>query len=185
MRKKNKNKILVHGWLSATLDLLFHACLLALSPSGRHGRTTAAVIIMVLLLYCGWLLCCCYCCPCARRNWRNIYVEKTRTRVVQNRVFAKKRFTWSLLWQKKVQYKTKYKSHARSPAIGQPHIVPFSGLKRLGTPGFVYLSIFQLILASFEPIRCHTLLIVPRHVSYEVSSYFARNVGCCLLKWYG
>ena len=40
-----------------------------------------AVVIMVLLLYCGWLRCCCYCCPCARRSWRNIYVEKTRIRV--------------------------------------------------------------------------------------------------------
>ena len=86
-----KHKILVQGLLSATLDLLFHACLLALSPSGRHGRTTAAVIIMVLLLYCGWLLCCCYCCPCARRNWRNIYVEKTRTRVVQKKCGRKQR----------------------------------------------------------------------------------------------
>ena len=33
--------MLVHGWLSATLDLLFHACLLVLSHSGRHGHTTA------------------------------------------------------------------------------------------------------------------------------------------------
>ena len=48
MRKKNKNKILVHGWLSATLDLLLYACLLALSHSGRHGRATASTC------------CCCY-----------------------------------------------------------------------------------------------------------------------------
>ena len=75
MRKKNPIKYsLVHGWLSATtLDLLFHACLLALSRSGRHERTTytmyvPAAVIMVLLLYCGWLWCCYYCCPCARRN---------------------------------------------------------------------------------------------------------------------
>ena len=39
---------------------------------------------------------------------------------------------------KKVHSKTKYKCHARSPAIGQPHIVPVFGLKRPGTPGFVY-----------------------------------------------
>ena len=31
---------------------------------------------------------------------------------------------------KKVHSKTNYKSHARSPAIGQPHIVPVLGLKR-------------------------------------------------------
>ena len=55
MRKKKKHKILLHGWLSATRDLLFHACLLALSHSGRHGRTTttvyvpAAAVIMVSL----------------------------------------------------------------------------------------------------------------------------------------
>ena len=35
--------MLVHGWLSATLDLLFHACLLALSHSGRHGRATTVL----------------------------------------------------------------------------------------------------------------------------------------------
>ena len=40
--------------------------------------------------------------------------------------------------QKQVLFKTKYKSHARSPAIGQRHIVPVFGLKRPGTPGFVY-----------------------------------------------
>ena len=40
MRKKIYHKILVHAWLSAILDLLFHTCLLALSHSGRHGRTT-------------------------------------------------------------------------------------------------------------------------------------------------
>ena len=41
--ENKKHQILVHGWLSATLDLLFHTCLLALSPSGRHGRIAAAV----------------------------------------------------------------------------------------------------------------------------------------------
>ena len=40
--------------------------------------------------------------------------------------------------QKQAHSKTKYKSHARSPAIGQCHIVPVFGLKRPGTPGFVY-----------------------------------------------
>ena len=48
MRKK-RNKILEHGWLSAKLDLLFHACLLALSHCGRHGRITECTC------------CCCYC----------------------------------------------------------------------------------------------------------------------------
>ena len=79
-QEEEKHKILVHGWLSATtLDLLFHACLLALCHSRRHGRTTLyvpAAVVMVLLLCCDWLWCCyCYCCPCcARRNWRNMYV---------------------------------------------------------------------------------------------------------------
>ena len=51
MRGKKKHKIILeHGWLSVTLDLLFHACLLALSHSGRHGRTTTAVCTC----------CCCY-----------------------------------------------------------------------------------------------------------------------------
>ena len=52
--EKKKHIIVVHGWLSATtLDLLFHACLLVLSHSGRHGRTTLyvpAAVVMVLLL---------------------------------------------------------------------------------------------------------------------------------------
>ena len=54
------------------------------------------------------------------------------------RVFAKNRYTWSLWCQKQVHSKTKYKLHARNPAIGQPHIVPVFALKRPGTPGFVY-----------------------------------------------
>ena len=49
--------------------------------------------------------------------------------------FAKNRHTWSLWCQKQVDSKTKYKSHARSPAIG--HRTCF-GLKRPGTPGYVY-----------------------------------------------
>ena len=61
---------------------------------------------------------------------------------------------------------TRYKTQARKPPIGQPHIVPDSGWK-----GQVHLILstsprFQLILPYFEPIRGHTL--VPRHVSYDV-----------------
>ena len=52
--------------------------------------------------------------------------------------FFQKRYTWSLRCQKQVHFKTKYKSHARSPAIGQRHVVPVFGLTRPGTPGFVY-----------------------------------------------
>ena len=45
-----KMNILLHGtWLPATLDLLFHACLLALSHSGRHASTTVCT-----LLLCAW-----------------------------------------------------------------------------------------------------------------------------------
>ena len=51
--------------------------------------------------------------------------------------FAEKRYTWSILCQRQVHSKTNYISHARSPAIGQPHIVPVFGLKWTGTPGFV------------------------------------------------
>ena len=52
--------------------------------------------------------------------------------------FCQKQVYLVTLVQKKVHYKTKYKSHARSPAIGQRHIVPVFGLKRSGTPGFIY-----------------------------------------------
>ena len=55
-----------------------------------------------------------------------------------HRVFAKNRYTWSLWCQNQAHSKTKYKSHARSPPIGQPHIVPVFDLKKPGTPGFVY-----------------------------------------------
>ena len=63
----------------------------------------------------------------------------------------------------------KYKSHARSPAIGQPHIVPAFWLEmaRYSWCSIPFLALsFQLFLAIFEPIRGHTL--VPRHVSYDV-----------------
>ena len=100
MRKKRNIKILVHGWLSATLDLLFHACLLALSHSGRHGRGTElhvpdAVVIMVLLLYCGWLWCCFYCCPCAPGNRRNIDVEKKRNTEELQKKCRKQKKSWN------------------------------------------------------------------------------------------
>ena len=36
----------MHGWLSATLDLLFHAYLLAMSRSGRHERTTVCTLLL-------------------------------------------------------------------------------------------------------------------------------------------
>ena len=85
----------------------------------------------------------------------------------RKKMFAKNRYTWSLWCQKQVHSKTKHKAHSRSPAIGQPYIVPVFGLKRSGTPGFVYLSSFQLFLANFKPIRGHTL--VPWHISYDVS----------------
>ena len=50
-RRKKRNReiwILVVGtWLvSATLDLLFHACLLALSHSGRHESTTVCTLLL-------------------------------------------------------------------------------------------------------------------------------------------
>ena len=91
-------------------------------------------------------------------------------------LFAKNRYTWSLWCQKQVHTKTKYKSHARSPAIGQRHIVlrlasviSYLFLAWIGQVHLVLstLSSFQPFLANFEPIRGHTL--VPRHVSYNVS----------------
>ena len=36
----------MHGWLSATPDLLFHAYLLALSHSGRHERTAVFTLLL-------------------------------------------------------------------------------------------------------------------------------------------
>ena len=89
--ENKKHKILVHGWLSATFDLLFRACLLALSPSGRHGRTTAAVCtcccccygVVAVLRLVVVLPRCYYCCSCAREELKkqtHIYAEKTRTR---------------------------------------------------------------------------------------------------------
>ena len=82
--------------------------------------------------------------------------------------FAKYRYPVTFVPKNKVHSKTKYKSLARSPAIGQPHIVHVFGLKKPGTPAFVYVLCLALnYLAKFEPIRGHTL--VPGHVSYEVS----------------
>ena len=50
--EKKKHEILVQ-WLSATLDLLLHAYLLALSHSGRHERTVNTTAVRTLLL-CAW-----------------------------------------------------------------------------------------------------------------------------------
>ena len=97
----------------------------------------------------------------------NNKIKKRNKTNIKIRDFAKKRYTWSLRCQKQVHSKTKNKLHARSPAIGQPHIVPVFGLKRPDTPGLSTLSSFQPFLANFEPIRGHTF--VPRHVSYDVS----------------
>ena len=64
-------------------------------------------------------------------------------------IFAKNRYTWPLLCQKKGSSKTKYTSHARSPAIGQRHIVPVFGLKRPGTPVFVYFVQLSIVFGEF------------------------------------
>ena len=75
-------------------------------------------------------------------DWRPVLAQKRgrpfETSCYYFIFFAKNRYTWSLWCQKQGHSKTKYKSHARSPAIGQPHIVPVFGLKGSGTPGFVY-----------------------------------------------
>ena len=65
--------------------------------------------------------------------------RKRHGKVVQNKKsgIAKFRYTLSLLCQNQQHTKNRYKSHARSPAIGQPHIVPVFDLN-LGTSGFVY-----------------------------------------------
>ena len=95
---------------------------------------------------------------------------RTPLQAFKNRVFAKNRYTWSLWCQKQVHSKTKYKSHARSPAIGPRHIVPVFGLKMPWKCQvhlvLCTLSSFHLFWANFQPIRGHTL--VPRHVSYDV-----------------
>ena len=50
--EKKKHEILVQ-WLSATLDLLLHAYLLALSHSGRHERTVNTTAVRTLLFCAG------------------------------------------------------------------------------------------------------------------------------------
>ena len=45
-RKRKKRNKKSRTWLSATLYLLFHACLLALSHSGRHERITACTLLL-------------------------------------------------------------------------------------------------------------------------------------------
>ena len=106
IRRKNEEKkkhILVHGWLSVKLDMLFHACLLALSHSGRHGRTYYS---MYLLLYV--LLWCCGCiaggCGVAtllllplctkklkKRKINKYVVETTRTRKYKTSIESKEK----------------------------------------------------------------------------------------------
>ena len=67
------------------------------------------------------------------------------------------RYFVHLVWcQKQLYSKTKYKSHARSPAIGQRHIVAVFGLKSQVHLVLSTLCSFQLFLANFEPIRGHT-----------------------------
>ena len=44
-------------WLSATLDLLFHACLLALSHTGRHERSIVCTLLLCVAPIKGVLLC--------------------------------------------------------------------------------------------------------------------------------
>ena len=91
--------------------------------------------------------------PDTKRVGRGLILGFFPTKGISDRFDAKNRY--------------KYKSHARSPGIGQPRIVLVFGLKRPGTPDFVYLSIFQLFLVNFEPISGHRL--VHQHVSYDVS----------------
>ena len=68
---------------------------------------------------------------------------RIRTTNMTIKDFAKNRYIWSLWCQKQVHSKTNYKSHARSPVIGQRHIVPVFGSKRPGTRGFVYCLAFN------------------------------------------
>ena len=44
--------------------------------------------------------------------------------------FAEIRYTWSLSFQKQLHTEIKYKTHTRSPAIGQADIVANFGTKR-------------------------------------------------------
>ena len=95
-----------------------------------------------------------------------------------------------------VHSKTKFKSNARSPAIGQLHIVPV-GLKRPpGTLGFVYCLAFNCFWRSLSqseaiyeyPDTYHTTSHsngLMYGYTYEVSSHFTRIGCCCLLKRYG
>ena len=81
-------------------------------------------------------------------EWRMTLTARTsnariRTTNMTIKDFAKNRYIWSLWCQKQVHSKTNYKSHARSPVIGQRHIVPVFGSKRPGTRGFVYCLAFN------------------------------------------
>ena len=55
-----------------------------------------------------------------------------------NHFCAKIRYTWWPLCQNQLHTINTYKTHARNPPIGQPHVVPHFGLKRSGTSDFDY-----------------------------------------------
>ena len=82
----------------------------------------------------------------------------------QKAFLAKKRYIWSILGQNQVHIKTKYKTHARSPAVRQPHIVPAFGLK------WARYTWICLLCRSFN---CFSLIHCPPYTPCTNASTFA------------
>ena len=73
----------------------------------------------------------------ARQIQSNQHYTRGRA-IINNKVFAKIRYTWPLFGQNQLQSKNKYKTHARSPAIGQAGIVTDLARKCQVIPVFSY-----------------------------------------------
>ena len=115
------------------------------------------------------------------------------------RIFAKKRYTWSLWSQKQVHSKTKYKSHARSPAIGQSHrtcfwlekaryiwfcllCLAFKCFIEFWANQWPYISALTRIIRRLIVMDWHT---ATRTRSLPILHEYIRTGCSCLLKCYG
>ena len=88
-KRKKINIKFTYLWLSATLDVLIHACLLALSHSGRHGRNTlyvpAAVVLVLDVLRLVAVLLLLVLPLCTKELKKHVRIERTRTRQYESR----------------------------------------------------------------------------------------------------
>ena len=98
------------------------------------------------------------------KHWKS---TRLGLRLKKRRLFAKKRYTWSLWRQNRYNIKpsTNHASGALRLASFTSYL--FWGVKSQIPQILSALSSFQVFLAKFELIRGHTF--VPRHVSYDVS----------------